>query len=147
MHSRNLRYLLHKFRVGFNLRCPACELGRLFEGGRHPYKLKPTCDYCGSRFARGSGDAIGGVYINVAIAEFTALGGFFAVHALFSPPIMWQLFIWIPYVILFSLWFFRHARGLWITLTYLMGGIYPDPDYTREYVRPADPVTVERERP
>lgn len=138
MHSRSLRYILHKFRTGFALRCPNCEQGRLFAGGRFGYALQPTCDYCAVRFARGSGDAIGGVYINIAIAEFTALTGFFAVDSLLGPPVMLQIFIWIPYVILFSLLFFRHARGLWIALMYLSGGVYADPDYTREYLRPID---------
>lgn len=135
MHSRRTRYLLHKLRVGYSLHCPVCEQGSLFEDDRR-YALRSTCAYCESRFARGSGDAIGGVYINVALAEFTAVAGFFLVHNIFNPPVMLQLFIWVPYVILFSLLFYRHARGLWITLMYFMGGIYPDLDITREYVRP-----------
>lgn len=126
--------MLRKLGVGLRLRCPVCEQGRMFTG---LFRLHPTCPYCLSRYERGSGDAIGGVYINVALAEITALMGFFTVHTLFSPPIYAQLFIWVPYILVFVLLFYRHARGLWIGVLFLTGAVYPDPDYTREYIAPA----------
>ncbi|GAB4512278.1 MAG: hypothetical protein OHK0046_11570 [Anaerolineae bacterium] len=88
------------------------------------------------RFERGSGDAVGGVYINVAVAELTAVSGFFLLHHLFDLPMLYQLLIWIPYVLLFSLYFYPYARGLWVAVMYLTGGIYADPDYEREYYGP-----------
>lgn len=136
MRSRKFAYALHKLKVSARLRCPECEQGRLFERCFRVFRMKKTCDYCKVRFERTSGDAIGGVYINVALAELTAMGGFFAVHALFAPPIMLQLFFWVPYVLAFCVLGYKPARGLWIGVMYLTGGIYADPDYQREYIAP-----------
>lgn len=131
MQSRNLSYILHKLRVGASRRCPSCERGRLFS---NHFRMEPVCPYCQSRFERSSGDVIGGVYINVALAELTALMGFFAVHNVSTIPILHQLFIWVPYILLFTVYFYPHTRGLWVAVLYLTGGVYPDPDYQREYI-------------
>jgi len=137
MHSRNPRYLLHKFRVGFALLCPNCEQGKLFKGrGWLRFNMEQVCPYCEVRFERKSGDAIGAVYINVALTEITAMFGFFTVHSLLAPPIMSQLFIWIPYAIIFLVLFNPRAKGLWTTFMWLSGGVYHDPDYKREYIAP-----------
>lgn len=133
MRSRKFSYYYHKLKTGFRLRCPVCEQGKMFSG---LFRMTPVCPYCLSRFERAAGESIGGVYINVAAAEFTAVGGFFLVNSLFEPPVMHQLLFWIPYVIVFTLFFYRHARGLWVGLLFLFDAVYPDPDYEREYIAP-----------
>ena len=35
-----------------------------------------------------------------------------------------QLALWIPFVIVFPLWFFRYSRSLWLALAYLLN---PEP--------------------
>jgi uncharacterized protein (DUF983 family) len=141
MRSRKLSSIRHKLRVGFTLRCPACEQGKLFTGrGRDHFKMEATCPYCHARFERTSGEMIGGVYINVAVAELLAVAGFFVSHALLAPPPLYQVLFWVPFVVIFSLLFYRRARGLWVAVMYLGGAVYPDPDYTREYYGPADNV-------
>lgn len=114
-------------------RCPECERGGMFV---NHFQIRETCAYCGARFFRDPGDSIGAVYINVVVAELTALAGFFLVHEAFHAPIMLQLIFWIPYVLIFSLWFYPIARGAWVAFLYLTGGVYPDPDYEREYIAP-----------
>jgi uncharacterized protein (DUF983 family) len=133
MRSRKFSYIGHKLKVGLTLRCPNCEQGKLFHG---LFKMVAVCPYCQSRFERGSGDAVGGVYINVALAELTSVGGFFVVQRLFHPPIMVQLLIWVPYILLFVVFFYRHARGLWTGVLFITGAVYPDPDYERDYIAP-----------
>lgn len=107
----------------------------MFEG-RLNLKMIATCPYCDVRYERSSGEAIGGVYINVAAAEFTAMAGFFTVNALFAPPILWQLAIWVPYLLVFVVLFYPRARGIWTSILWLTGAVYPDPDYEREYIAP-----------
>ncbi|MFW5748321.1 MAG: DUF983 domain-containing protein [Chloroflexota bacterium] len=133
MRSRRTAYMLHKLRVGLRRRCPECEQGRLFESY---FRMRAVCSYCEARFSRHSGDAIGSVYINVALAELTALMGFFLLHAVTDIPIIHQLVIWIPYLVIFTIAFYPLARGLWVSVLYLTGGIYPDPDYQNEYIAP-----------
>lgn len=137
MRSRNFSYIGHKLKVGFQLRCPNCEQGKLFAGrGIRRFNMVQTCPYCDVRFERFSGDAIGGVYINVAVTEFTSMTGFFLVNSLFHPPIMAQLFIWVPYALIFLVLFTPRAKGIWTAVMWLTGGVYADPDYTREYIAP-----------
>lgn len=131
MHIRKMSTMFRKLSIGLRRRCPECERGQIFASH---FQINATCAYCGVRFERSSGDAVGGVYINVAVAEFTAMTGFFLVHTLFHPPMLAQLFIWIPYVLVFSILFYPYARGLWVGVMYLTGGIYRDPDYEREYI-------------
>lgn len=137
MRSRRPAYVLRKLWVGASLRCPDCERGRLFN---RSFRMQSTCPYCHSRFDRASGDAVGGVYINVALAELSALAGIFLVHDLTGIPLMHQLLFWVPYVLLFTVVMYRHTRGMWLGIVYLTGGIYPDADYEREYIRASRPV-------
>lgn len=133
MRSKRARYVLHKLKVGLRRRCPECEQGRLFERG---LKVHETCPYCQVRFSRHAGDSIGSVYINVALAEFTAVLGFMIVHSLTDIPVMHQLLFWVPYLLVFTVVFYPFSRGLWIAIMYLTGAVYVDPDYTREYIAP-----------
>jgi uncharacterized protein (DUF983 family) len=131
MHSRKPSYLIHKLRVGFSLYCPSCERGRLFESR---FRVHETCKYCGCRFNRHSGDSIGGIYFNIALAELTALIGFVVIHLVFEPPIIHQLPFWLAYILLFTSLFYRYARGIWLSVMYITGNIYPDLDVDGEYI-------------
>lgn len=133
MSSWNLPYVWHKLKLGIRRRCPDCEYGKLFDSHFHMVK---TCPYCGSRFERSSGDSIGGVYLNIAAAELTAIGGYFIVERLFDPPFSFQLALWVFYVLGFVALFYPYGRGLWVSILYLTGAVYPDPDYEREYIAP-----------
>jgi uncharacterized protein (DUF983 family) len=97
--------------------------------------MHDTCPYCNARYERGHGEGVGGLYINIALAEFTALSGFFIVDALTDIEPIVQLLFWIPYILIFCALLHRHARGIWVGIVYLTGGVYPDPDYMREYFR------------
>jgi hypothetical protein len=55
---------------------------------------------------------------------------------------LWQLFIWVPYILAFTVLFYRRARGLWVGVMFMTGGVYPDPDYEREYFAPHAPMEV-----
>lgn len=133
MQSRKFSYYIHKLRIAAALSCPNCERGKLFKG---MFRAEKVCPYCGVRFDRSPGDGVGSVYINVAIAELTSVAGYFLLDFLFHPPLVVQLIIWVSYILLFTLFFYRHGKGLWTGLNYLMGGIYADMDCDREYTAP-----------
>src|SRR5690349_16880125 len=138
MRLRRVLSTLNILKTGLRMRCPNCGRGKLFA---HKFKMCETCPYCQSRYERGNGEALGGMYVNVALAQITAIFGFFAVDALTDIPAMWQLPFWVVYTIIFCLLFYRPARGIWIAVIYLTGGVYPDPDYMREYRRAETDVT------
>jgi uncharacterized protein (DUF983 family) len=138
MRLRRLLYALNVLKKGLRLRCPHCGRGKIFMSA---FKAHDTCPYCQSRYERNDGDSFGGMYINISLAEITAIFGFFVVEGLTEIPAMWQLPFWVVYTIVFSLLFYRPARSLWIAIMYLTGGVYPDPDYMREYRRAETDVT------
>jgi len=121
----NLLHIAHKLLVGMLLRCPNCEQGKMFTG---LFTMRTTCPVCGARFERKQGESIGGTLINLVFAEILSVGGFFVSEALFHPPLAFQLVFWIAFNLLFVVFFYRHARGMWVAIAYLSSGVYPDPD-------------------
>ncbi|MFO7323018.1 MAG: DUF983 domain-containing protein [Chloroflexota bacterium] len=119
--------------AGIRLRCPYCGRGRLFERAFH---MRATCAYCDARFSRARGEFVGAVYLSSTLTLVLALAGFFSLEAWLDPPLALQLALWIGFALLFPMLFFHTARGLWVAIAYLTGGVYPDPDYERQWVSP-----------
>lgn len=132
MQSRNLAHALTVLKRGLLLRCPNCGQGKMFSGLLH---MNPLCPYCQVRYERHSGESVGGMYINLILAEFLTIGGYFLAEALWHPPAVPHLIFWIAFNIIFVVLFYRHARALWVSIVYLSGGVQPDPDYERQYTR------------
>lgn len=130
--------VIRKLLLGLFLRCPNCGRGRMFRG---LFRMEPTCPYCGVRYERQSGESIGGTLINLCVAEVLSIGGYFISQAIWDPPLAFQLIFWVTFNIVFIVLFYRHARGLWVSISYLAGGVYPDPDYEQQYTRPETETT------
>ena len=131
----SFKHRIHVLWTTFRLRCPNCERGKIFTG---LFKMNETCPYCHVRFERESGESVGGMYINLSIAELLTIGGFFLVNALFHPPWIPHLAFWVIFNIAFIAVFYRHSRALWIGTSYMTGGVYADQDEPEDYVRPDD---------
>lgn len=124
-------HYIHKLWIGLRLRCPVCEQGHMFNG---LFKMDATCSHCGARFERLSGESIGGTLINLCVAEVLSVGGFIITELAFHPSLAFQLTFWTLFNIIFIVLFYRHARGLWVSMAYLAGGVYSDdaPDSMRK---------------
>ncbi|MEP7288520.1 MAG: DUF983 domain-containing protein [Chloroflexota bacterium] len=128
MAAKSLGYSLHKLLLGLFLRCPNCGKGHIFHG---LFKMERTCPFCGVRYERRSGESVGGMYINLGAAELLSIGGFFITQALFNPPLVLQTVFWGVFNIVFVLLFYRHARSLWVAISYLTGGVQTDVAYQK----------------
>lgn len=117
------RLIARKLWKAFWLRCPNCEQGRTF---KHLFKVEEKCARCDVRFERAEGESIGGVFIALTLAEVLSVGGFFLFEALFHPTMAFQLAFWISFIILFTVFSYRHWRGFWIGISYLTGAVYAD---------------------
>jgi len=115
---------LHVLWVTFTLRCPNCEQGKIFTG---LFRMNKTCPVCGVRFEREDGESVGGMYINLGLAELTTVGGFFLADALWHPPFEPHLIFWVIYNVLFIVLFYNRSRAMWVGISYLTGGVRPDP--------------------
>ena len=133
MPRKDFRTIVHKLRVGRRLRCPVCEQGKLFRKG---FIMNETCAYCGARFERAPGESVGAMYLTEGLTSVLAIIGYFVVDGLFHPPFVPHLLAWVTFVVLFSLWAYRPSRGMWVSIVYLTGGVYPDADHEHEYVAP-----------
>src|SRR2546428_336290 len=60
----------------------------------------------------------------LGLVAVTAVGGFFVLWAWFDLPNRWQFAIWVPFLIVFPLWFFRYSRSFWLAIEYLVN---PEP--------------------
>ncbi len=96
------------------------------------FAMDETCPNCGVRYERRSGESIGGMMINLGAAEVLSMGGYIVTQALFAPPLAFQLIFWVAFNIIFILLFYRHSRGIWASLSFLSGNVYPDSDTDKE---------------
>ena len=79
---------------------------------------------CGLRFERAQGYWVGAIYVNYAVTVLIAVGGYFVLWRLADLSTAAQLALWVPFVILFPLWFFRYSRSVWLALEYFVN---PEP--------------------
>lgn len=119
----NVLTVLRKLWLGLRLRCPRCERGRMFRG---LFRIEECCPLCGARYERQAGESIGGTLINLVVVEVLTVIGLVVTQTLLRPPLLFQLSFWISFNVVFVILFYRHARGLWVSITYLSGGVYPD---------------------
>src|SRR5256885_6873988 len=103
------------------LRCPRCGRAPLFRGW---FTMNAVCAVCDLRFERAQGYWIGAIYVNYGVTVSIAMTGFFLLRALAGWETAAQLALWVPFVILFPLSFFRYSRSLWLALEF---AINPEP--------------------
>jgi uncharacterized protein (DUF983 family) len=103
------------------LRCPRCGRAPLFRGW---FTMNALCAVCDLRFERAPGYWIGAIYVNYGVTVTIAVAGFFLLRSLAGWETARQLALWVPFVVLFPLWFFRYSRSLWLGLEYALN---PEP--------------------
>jgi uncharacterized protein (DUF983 family) len=99
------------------LRCPRCGETELF---RTWFSMRERCGLCGLQFERAQGYFVGAIYINYAVTTGIAVVGYFVLWRTAALSTAGQLALWMPFVVLFPLWFFRYSRSLWLALEYLV---------------------------
>ena len=100
--------------TGLKCRCPRCGEGALYSGF---LKVTPRCESCGLDLAfADSGDGPA-VFVIFAVAPIVMILAFI-VEALFHPAPWMHLVLWIPTIIILSLWFLRPFKATMIALQY-----------------------------
>jgi len=103
------------------LRCPRCGGTQLFSGW---FTMRPECALCGLRFERAQGYWVGAIYVNYGVTTTMAIGGYFLLWAYTGLSTAGQLAVWIPFLLVFPLWFFRYSRSFWLALEFFLN---PEP--------------------
>ena len=118
-----MRRLVRILAQGLLLICPACQRGRMF---RSLFKMNVRCPVCGVIFERDAGEITGGMAINLTVTSALVMPAA-AYLALFTDiPLLLLIGLLGVCTVIFTLLFYRHARGLWTSILYLTGSIFED---------------------
>jgi uncharacterized protein (DUF983 family) len=99
---------------GLRGRCPQCGEGALFRGF---LTMRPRCENCGLDYDfadAGDGPAIFVILFGGFVVVFAAL----IVEVLYQPPFWLHAMLWLPLILLVTLWPLRAIKGLLIDLQY-----------------------------
>ncbi len=100
--------------TGLLCRCPRCGKGKLFDGF---LTLKSKCDRCGLDFSfadAGDGPAI----FVIMIAGAIVVGAALVIEVKYQPPYRVHAVLWIPLILIVTLWPLRGLKSLLIALQY-----------------------------
>ena len=102
------------FQVGIRRCCPRCGKGKLFAGLLKPADQCMNCELDFSFIDSGDGPAV----FVILIIGFLVTALAMAVQSAFSPPIWVHMLLWIPLIIVLSIWGLQFSKGIMIALQY-----------------------------
>ncbi len=118
---------MDKLLRGVRLRCPHCGQGHISDG---ILKTRDTCEICGVRFERKSGESAGASIIWISILPIISMIFFFIIFALTpDAELVVHLLITLTFTVLFGIVGYRHARGVWIAVVELSDGLKTDAEF------------------
>lgn len=92
---------------GWRQLCPSCSTGRLY--GKY-LKVNDLCPHCQAElFHQRADDAP--PYFVMTITAHIVVGGILILEQLYAPPTWVQLSIWLPILVLLSLWLLPRVKG------------------------------------
>lgn len=112
-HEKSPRSLGTALRRAAGLVCPDCGRGKLFRGW---FRMNASCESCGLSFDRGPGFYLGSIYFNYGLTALLVGGSFLGLWLGGVLSQQQALGVAIALAVLFPLWFFRYARGLWLAM-------------------------------
>jgi uncharacterized protein (DUF983 family) len=92
---------------GWRQRCPSCGEGRLY--GKY-LKVNDVCSTCGTELHHHRADDAPPYFV-MTITAHIVVGGILILERLYSPPTWVQLSIWLPMLVLLSLWLLPRVKG------------------------------------
>lgn len=104
----------------FNLKCPKCHEGQLFETGtwsfQKPFDMHDRCPHCNENYMPEPGFYYGAMFLSYIFTAFFSLGFVFFFHwvLLWSTGASFAFLIFILAV--FFVWIFRISRAVWINM-------------------------------
>ncbi len=115
-----MKRIAYKLLLGLLLICPVCERGRLYAT---QFTMHQYCPRCGAPFQRSTGEATGGMAITLVLVMAMGMGMGIPLVIL-TPISLWAAGGCLgSLMMVFAVVFYRHARGLWVSILYLLGGL------------------------
>jgi uncharacterized protein (DUF983 family) len=104
-------------RRGLLLRCPVCGQGKLF---RSAFGMHQQCPVCHFVYEREEGYFTSAIAIDLVVSELIVTAVALPLAANPSISIMTVLLWCIPLSILLPVIFYRHSRGLWMSMDHFL---------------------------
>jgi uncharacterized protein (DUF983 family) len=112
-----------KLLLGALLRCPNCGQGHIMHGW---FTVNPLCPVCRVRFERQPGEGTGAMMIIMSLLPLPTLLLFMVLYSLGTIPLGLLLGGLVLLLIVVALLAYRHARGIWVAIIDLSGGLKTD---------------------
>ena len=103
-------------RCSFQLKCPKCGEGALFQTY---FKMFTHCAVCDLKFERESGYFIGAMYLNYGVTVLIAFPSYFLFEKFISIPFYVNLSVWALFSAIFPVLFYRYSKSLWLSFDYI----------------------------
>ena len=94
--------------AGLKATCPRCGVGKLYAGVLTPAKQCMNCGLDYSFIDSGDGPAV----FVIMILGFIVLGLALAFEAAFHPPIWVHVILWVPVIVIASIWGLRFGKAM-----------------------------------
>ena len=102
---------------GIFLRCPVCGKGKLF---RSAFGMHQQCPVCQFTYEREEGYFTSAIAIDLVVSELIVTAIALPLAANPSIPIIVALIWCIPLAVLLPVIFYRHSRGLWMSIDHFL---------------------------
>jgi uncharacterized protein (DUF983 family) len=101
---------------GFRQHCPACGDGKLF---RKYLKVVDRCDICGEEMHHHRADDAP-PYFTMLVVGHIIVGGILLLETAYAPEAWVHWIIWLPLLLVMSLWFLPRVKGALIGLQWAL---------------------------
>jgi len=81
---------------------------------RNWLSMRDPCPECGRKYDRAPGYLLGSIYFNYGVTALLLVVLYFSLYLSGTMTGRQLLYVLAAFALLFPLWFFRYARGLWI---------------------------------
>lgn len=92
---------------GWRQKCPSCGEGRLY--GKY-LKVNPACPVCKAELHHHRADDAPPYFVMIITAH-VIVGGILMLEQMYAPPMWFQLALWLPLLIVMSLWLLPRVKG------------------------------------
>lgn len=111
---------------GIRGRCPRCGVGKVRQG---MYGLVEKCPHCQARLERSAGESTGAMMLTLSSVPLPALLIAMWLYSRYQPNVALLVGGLVLGTIGAILLVHRYARGAWLAITHLSGGLLTDEEY------------------
>ncbi|MEZ4948580.1 MAG: DUF983 domain-containing protein [Saprospiraceae bacterium] len=102
----------------FNLTCPRCQTGDLFDtpsfSFQKPFEMPKSCSHCGQNYWPEPGFYYGAMFIGYIFTAWFCIGFIMIIHWVFGVGLIGSFVALLVVLTFFFVYIFRLARSIWI---------------------------------